>query len=58
MVYTMESHKLRKKTIEAIDKTVVFPEKGKARFQINDRNNPDWCVSRQRSWGVPFTNIY
>ena len=51
---SMESHKLRKKALESIDKTVFFPEKGKARIRSMIESRPDWCISRQRSWGVPL----
>ena len=51
---SMESHKLRKKAIESIDKTIFFPEKGKARIRSMIETRPDWCISRQRSWGVPL----
>ncbi len=51
---SMESHKLRKKALDSIDKTVFFPEKGKARIRSMIESRPDWCISRQRSWGVPL----
>ena len=50
----MESHKLRKKALDSIDKTVFYPEKGKARIRSMIETRPDWCISRQRSWGVPL----
>ena len=51
---SMESHKLRKKALDAIDKTMFYPEKGKARIRSMIETRPDWCISRQRSWGVPL----
>ena len=50
----MESHKLRKKALDSIDKTAFYPEKGKARIRAMIETRPDWCISRQRSWGVPL----
>tara|TARA_B100000989_G_scaffold279595_1_gene242337 strand:+ start:1781 stop:4513 length:2733 start_codon:yes stop_codon:yes gene_type:complete len=51
---SMESHGLRKKALKAIDKTVFFPDKGKDRLRSMIETRPDWCVSRQRVWGVPL----
>tara|TARA_B100000700_G_scaffold135317_1_gene151216 strand:+ start:11266 stop:13989 length:2724 start_codon:yes stop_codon:yes gene_type:complete len=51
---SMESHKLRKKALESIDKTDFYPEKGKERIRAMIETRPDWCISRQRSWGVPL----
>ena len=51
---SMESHKLRKKAIDSIDKTTFYPEKGKTRIRSMIETRPDWCISRQRSWGVPL----
>ncbi len=51
---SMESHKLRKKALDAIDQTMFYPEKGKARIRSMIETRPDWCISRQRSWGVPL----
>ena len=50
----MESHKLRDKALKAIDETVFFPSKGKERLKSMIETRPDWCVSRQRVWGVPL----
>ena len=51
---SMESHKLRKKALDSIDQTSFYPEKGKARIRAMIETRPDWCISRQRSWGVPL----
>ena len=51
---SMESHGLRKKAIKAIDKTAFYPSKGKERLKSMIETRPDWCVSRQRVWGVPL----
>ncbi len=51
---SMESHGLRKKALKAIDETTFFPNKGKERLKSMIELRPDWCVSRQRVWGVPI----
>ena len=51
---SMESHGLRKKALKALDKTKFYPSKGKERIKSMIETRPDWCVSRQRVWGVPL----
>jgi isoleucyl-tRNA synthetase len=51
---SMESHKLRAKALKAIDETTFYPSKGKERLKAMIETRPDWCVSRQRVWGVPL----
>ena len=51
---SMESHKLRDKALKAIDETTFYPSKGKERLKSMIKTRPDWCVSRQRVWGVPL----
>jgi isoleucyl-tRNA synthetase len=38
----------------AVEATEFFPAWGRARLDAMIRNRPDWCVSRQRNWGVPM----
>ena len=45
---------LRQTALEAIEHTSFYPENGKARLHDMIANRPDWCISRQRSWGVPI----
>ncbi|WCM94546.1 isoleucine--tRNA ligase [Acidovorax sp. NCPPB 2350] len=45
---------LRQLALEAIEHTGFYPENGKARLHDMIANRPDWCISRQRSWGVPI----
>jgi isoleucyl-tRNA synthetase len=45
---------LRQTALDAIEHTHFFPENGKARLHDMIANRPDWCISRQRSWGVPI----
>jgi isoleucyl-tRNA synthetase len=51
---SMDSHKLRNKALKAIDDTKFYPSKGKERLKSMIETRPDWCVSRQRVWGVPL----
>ncbi|MDC3034067.1 isoleucine--tRNA ligase [Candidatus Pelagibacter sp.] len=51
---SMESHKLRDKALKAINDTTFYPSKGKERLKSMIETRPDWCVSRQRVWGVPL----
>ncbi|MDA9177656.1 isoleucine--tRNA ligase [Candidatus Pelagibacter sp.] len=51
---SMDSHKLRSKALKALDETVFYPSKGKERLKAMIETRPDWCVSRQRVWGVPL----
>ena len=44
---------LRQTALEAIDQTDFYPENGRGRLRDMIANRPDWCISRQRSWGVP-----
>ncbi|MEZ0328138.1 MAG: isoleucine--tRNA ligase [Dissulfuribacterales bacterium] len=46
---------LRKKALSAIEKVQWIPEWGKDRIRGMVEARPDWCVSRQRAWGVPVT---
>ncbi|NPC54697.1 isoleucine--tRNA ligase [Caenimonas soli] len=45
---------LRQMALEAIEETSFFPENGKTRLRDMIAGRPDWCISRQRSWGVPL----
>ncbi|HSQ73109.1 MAG TPA: class I tRNA ligase family protein, partial [Rubrivivax sp.] len=45
---------LRQTALAAIDATAFYPENGRARLRDMIANRPDWCISRQRSWGVPL----
>ena len=45
---------LRQIALEAIEHTHFYPENGKARLRDMIAGRPDWCISRQRSWGVPL----
>ena len=45
---------LRASALQAIDATSFYPENGRARLRDMIANRPDWCISRQRNWGVPL----
>ena len=45
---------LREIAKDAVDTTAFYPSWGKARLAAMIKNRPDWCVSRQRNWGVPI----
>jgi isoleucyl-tRNA synthetase len=51
---SMEKKSLRETAIKAINETIFYPPKGKDRLLSMVEGRPDWCVSRQRVWGVPL----
>jgi isoleucyl-tRNA synthetase len=50
-----DAHTLRRHAQDAVAATGFFPAWGRARLEAMIGNRPDWCVSRQRDWGVPLT---
>ncbi|MDX8398561.1 MAG: isoleucine--tRNA ligase [Mariprofundaceae bacterium] len=54
---SMDENDLRSKALEAITATAWTPEWGENRIRGMVEQRPDWCVSRQRNWGVPITAI-
>ncbi|HLO26782.1 MAG TPA: class I tRNA ligase family protein, partial [Geobacteraceae bacterium] len=55
---SMESNGLRQKALAEIENVAWIPKWGKERIFGMVENRPDWCVSRQRNWGVPITVFY
>ena len=45
---------LREKSLQVISETDFYPENGRARLHDMILHRPDWCISRQRNWGVPL----
>ncbi len=45
---------LRQLALDAIEQTSFYPANGKTRLRDMIAGRPDWCISRQRSWGVPL----
>ena len=54
---SVEHNDLRRKCLEEIERVSWIPKWGRDRIYGMVSNRPDWCVSRQRSWGVPITII-
>ena len=50
----VEGKILRDVAMNAVDDTEFFPAWGRARLEAMISGRPDWCVSRQRNWGVPM----
>ncbi len=55
---SMEKNDLRKKALAAINQVQWIPAWGRDRIYGMVENRPDWCISRQRLWGVPITVYY
>jgi isoleucyl-tRNA synthetase len=55
---SMEKNDLRRKSLEHINEVQWIPRWGRERIYGMIENRPDWCISRQRSWGVPITVFY
>lgn len=51
---SMAENGLREKALKAIDAATWFPAKGRNRIHSMVEGRPDWCLSRQRNWGVPL----
>jgi isoleucyl-tRNA synthetase len=51
---SMEKKGLLNTVFQAIDKTEWIPKTGEHRISATVKDRPDWCISRQRTWGVPI----
>ncbi len=55
---SMEKNSLREKALQAIDRVTWIPRWGRERIYQMVEQRPDWCISRQRAWGVPIVAFH
>lgn len=54
----LDNKSIRDIALEDVEKTSFIPKTGQNRMKAMIQNRPDWCISRQRAWGVPITIFY
>lgn len=55
--FDVDHRDVRERILETLDDIRWLPERGRKRFEAMIEDRPDWCLSRQRAWGVPIPAI-